>query len=419
MASYDPLSTQVDTFYTTHSSLHKSWLRTLHELAELSFEEHETSAFIARTLQSYAPSLHVNAELPSLPTAVIAVYEPPSAKHAPILLRADMDALPLVGADRKVQRIHAEVHHGCGHDGHVACLLACAHYLEECGAPRKVVLFFQPAEERAGAKGSGARVAVEQGGLLRRLYEDVVAVYAIHAWPGLKSGEYGVGMGIMMGESGRFWVTFRGKGGHAAVGSEMGGDALLAACGFVTCAQNIVARGVDAFENAVVAFTQIKVVGSEGLNVVAGCVKVGGTVRGGREGIMEGLMRQMERFAEGAGRMYGCESEVWYGRGYGVTRNSREGGRVAWKAGERCGGRVREIGGEGLKASLCAEDFSVLLEKRGGAFVWVGVGGREGLHESGFRFPEEAIWWGGRFYACLTGGEESGAMLGAALSERV
>lgn len=419
MTSIDPLSAQVDAFYTTHSSLHKSWLSTLHGLAELSFEEHETSAFIARTLQSYAPSLHMSVGLPLLPTAVIAVYKPPRATHEPILLRADMDALPLVGADREVQRIHAEVHHGCGHDGHTACLLACAHYLEECGAPRKVVLFFQPAEERAGVKGSGAHVAVEEGGLLRNLYDDVAAVYAIHGWPGLKLGEYGVGMGAMMGESGRFWVTFRGKGGHAAIGSERGGDALLAACGFVTCAQNIVARGVDAFENAAVAFTQIKVVGSEGLNVVAGCVKVGGTVRGGKEGIVEVVMRQMERFAKGAGGMYGCESEVLYKSGYGVTRNSREGGRVAWRAGERCGERVREVGGEGLKASLCAEDFSVLLEERGGAYVWVGVGGNEGLHESSFRFPEEGIWWGARFYACLAGGEESGATSDAAASNRM
>lgn len=408
MTSSDPLRTRVNAFFNSHSALHKSWLSTLHELAELSFQEHETSSFIVRTLQLYAPSLNVSAGLPSLPTSVTAVYTPSSATRAPILLRADMDALPLVGKDRAIRRLHAEVHHGCGHDGHMACLLTCAHFLEEWGAPRKVVLFFQPAEERSGKQGSGAFVAVEKGGLLRRVHKDVVAVYAMHAWPGLKLGEYGVGMGVMMGESGRFWITFSGKGGHAAVGSERGGDALLAACGFVTCAQSIVARGVDACESAVVAFTQIKVVGSEGLNVVAGCVKVGGTVRGGREGVVEGVIQQIKRFAKGAGEMYGCESEVWYREGYGVTRNSREWGKVAWKSGERCGGRVHEVGGEGLRASLCAEDFSVLLKERGGAFVWLGVGGNEGLHESGFKFPVEGIWWGGRFFAYLTGEEESG-----------
>eukprot|EP00177_Eucheuma_denticulatum_P001411 GFKZ01002551.1.p1 GENE.GFKZ01002551.1~~GFKZ01002551.1.p1 ORF type:complete len:455 (-),score=41.59 GFKZ01002551.1:393-1757(-) len=409
-ATFDPLRSQIDEFFTEHKELHKSWLASLHSLAELAFQEHKTAEYVQSILSTYAPSLQVTIGLPCLPTSIVAVQEGNDSaegeKVPAVLLRADMDGLPLKGKESNVKRLHEDVHHGCGHDGHTACLLACGHYLQHHPSGRKVVLFFQPAEERGGEHGSGAKVAIERGGLLRKLHSDVTEVFALHAWPQLHLGEMGIGKGVMMGESGRFWVWFEGKGGHAAEASAEGGDALLAGCGFVTTAQTVVARGLAGFEAAMVGFTRIEVVGSEGMGVVAGRVRVGGTVRGGSEGVIERVMAQVRRFAEGAGMMYGCEVRVEFWEGYGVTRNSVGGGEKGMKVAKRVGVDVKEVRADGeLKPSLCAEDFSALLRERGGGYFWLGVGdGRGGLHEAGFRFPAEAVWWGARFWAMLAAG---------------
>lgn len=413
MASEGVTNLGIDKFFEKNSELYSGWLRSLHSIAERSFEEQETSNFIYSILKEQCPSLKVTRGLnDELPTAVLAVHTPRDPLLSPILLRADMDGLPIRGTDGTPSPLHPDVHHACGHDGHVTCLLTCAHWLHNFRdlTHRKVVLFFQPAEERgvAAIGGSGARIAVERGELLDTLHSDVEAVYALHSWPGLEIGHFGVGAGPMMGSSSKFVIEFAGRGGHAAMTSEEGGDALLAACTMVTCAQAVIARGTDAFMPAAVAFTSVENVDSHALGAIPSQVRVCGTFRTLDPRTKESILKQLRRHAAGAATMHGCQGNVLFTDGYPVTRNSSDGALVAQFAALRAVGgdesKVHSVGLEEgmLKPILCSEDFSILLKKRAGAYVWLGNGsGGPRLHESSYRFDERAVPFGGKLFVHL------------------
>lgn len=200
-----------------HAGLHANWLSELHSLAEVSFREHRTSKFIAETLRTYCPGLDVtHGILPHLPTAVVAVLDSAETSNC-ILLRADIDALPM-RPTVCTARVHDDVHHACGHDGHSACLLACAHYLSNninkisSGNQRsrfkKIVMLWQPGEE----KGGGANVILQKCGFLRTLHTDIQEVYALHSWPGYRIGTIVTGIGPSMAESGTFTIEITGTG---------------------------------------------------------------------------------------------------------------------------------------------------------------------------------------------------------------
>lgn len=409
MAADDDVNKNIESFFKRHRQLYLAWFRVLHRLAETSFDEVETSKFIFKILKKHCGSLKFSKGIKGLPTAVLAVFTPKHATQSPRLLRADIDALPIRGTDGTKARLNPDVHHACGHDGHVASLLMCAHWLHNFQElpRRKVVLFFQPAEERGDPErgGSGARIAIQKSGLLDTLHADVADVYALHCWPGLDVGEIGVGTGVMMGISGLIEVEMSGRGGHTAQTNEDGGDPLLAACTFVVSAQAVVARGADPFQPVSVSLSRIENLGSNAQNVIAPRVRILGTLRALDVPTRDSVHRQIRRHAEGAAAMHGCTTVVTFKDGYPATRNSAGGARVARNAAIRAvygnETRVYRIGfGEGdLRPSLCAEDFSLLLEKRCGAYVWLGNGSEGGdLKESGFHFNEKALAVGGKFF---------------------
>lgn len=401
-------SDELSSFFETHRDLHKQWLRMLHSLAEPAFEEYETSKFVKSVLEMYCPSLHVSTPFPLSPTAVIACIEPPEIVESrkPILLRADMDALRMKGAPTNPPRRNGDYHHGCGHDGHTACLLAVAHFLHELRhlCKRKVVLFFQPAEESGMAQkgGSGARVALNQG-LLGTIHPDVSAVYALHCWPPLKVGEVGIGEGPMMGTSTTFAIVIQGTGGHAATPGPDRSEPLLAACSIVCNGQAIVARGLSPFTSATLAFTAVENVESKSLNVCPGKVSVQGVIRALDAEVKKMVFTQLGRMGKSIAEAYGCQAVVSSREGYPATINSRDGAATAKEAARRAGLLVFDVGnGPNMeKPSLCAEDFSMLLAKRPGAYVWLGNGKGAGLHTSSLRFNENAIVKGARFLAEL------------------
>lgn len=417
-AMEESLNTKISSFFKEHQDLHRGWLMSLHSLAETSFEEEETSNFVYSVLKEHCPSLKVTRGLTDLPTAVVAVFTPRDETQRTLLLRADMDALPVCNTNAKVSKLHPNVHHACGHDGHMTCLLATAHWLQHHPdvPQRKLVLFFQPAEEWGSIEkgGSGARVAIKNAGLLDTLHGDVSAVYALHSWPGLEVGEFAVGPSTMMGMSAPFTIQMNGSGGHAAKHSQTGGDALLAACTLVLSAQTVVSRGTDPFDPAVATFTRVESVGNSALNSVQSRVRVHGTVRTLDAGVRQSIREQIRRHAEGAAAMHGCTAVLNFRDAYPATKNSHAAAAAARAAALRAAGgfegNVREVGlGEDMeRPSLCAEDFSYLLEKRGGAYVWLGVGkNAPQLHQSNFVFDERAIPFGGKLFVYLAVGRES------------
>lgn len=401
-------------FFEEKKELHGKWLESAHRLAEPAFEEHETCKFIKGILGEYCPGFEVCSPFPLAPTAVVACFVPQTERKKAILLRADMDALRMKGAPIEGGRMNEELHHGCGHEGHVTCLLAAAHCLSTFPdlMERKVVLLFQPAEEAGKVGiGSGATACVKSG-LFESIHEDVSAVYAVHCWPGLEIGDVGVGGGAMMGASGSFRFVIRGGGGHAATPGAGRSEPLLAACAIVSSGQVVVSRLTSAFEPAVVAFTGVENIDAQSTNVCPAVVGVRGTIRSMSDEVRKNVEEQLGRMVEHIAAGYGCTAEVGFKRGYPATVNSVDCAAVAREAGVRVHGGedgMHEVGngvGE-MRPSMCSEDFSVLLQQRPGAYVWLG-NGREsaGLHTGDLKFRVEAVRYGAQLFTELATGRD-------------
>ena len=192
------------------------WRRHLHQHPELSFEEHETARFVEQTLQTFGG---LNISRPT-PTSVVARLE--TGRPGPVLaLRADMDALPIQEENtHEFVSTAPGVMHACGHDGHTAVLLGVARVLTERRAELagELRFIFQHAEE---VLPGGAQAMVDAG-----VMDGVDMIVGQHVWATLEHGQIGVKEGPMMASPDTFFITIRGKGGHAAYDS-VGKDTLM------------------------------------------------------------------------------------------------------------------------------------------------------------------------------------------------
>jgi hippurate hydrolase len=145
--------------------------RDIHRHPELGFEEHRTSALVARQLEQWG--YEVERGLGG--TGVVGRMVRGSGGRR-LGLRADMDALPITEANSFAHAsAHAGVMHACGHDGHTAMLLAAARHLaQDGGFDGTLTLIFQPAEE-----GGGGALRMMEDGLFERHPCD--AIFAMHA----------------------------------------------------------------------------------------------------------------------------------------------------------------------------------------------------------------------------------------------
>lgn len=360
-----------------------AWRRHLHARPELGFEEVETSAFVAEKLRSFGiDEIHEGLAR----TGVVGVIRSGSGKGS-IALRADMDALPI---HEQTGLAHASTRpgkmHACGHDGHTTMLLGAARYLAETRRfDGTVYLVFQPAEEGQG----GGRSMVEEG-----LFERFPAqeIYGLHNWPQLPVGSFAMCEGPAMAAADHFSIELTGTGCHAAM-PHLGRDPIVAAALIVQAAGSIVARQVDPLDNAVVSITKIQ--GGDTYNVVPETVSMLGTVRTFRAATQDFIERRLGEIVAGIAAAQGLEGRLVYRRGYPPTVNHRQNADMGADA-------AAEIAGEAQvdrapAPSMGAEDFSFMLQRRPGAYIWMGNGGgAEGrvLHSPHYDFNDEALSWG-------------------------
>ena len=178
-----------------------------HEIPERSFEEHKTSRLIAKELRKMG--LTVEEGLAGTGIATTIKGERPGYIAA---LRADMDALTIEDASSKPYASkHKGFSHGCGHDGHIVCVLEAVRILvrlrkQLAGSVRVI---FQPGEEN----GTGAQAMIDDGALGNPVPS---AIFALHAWPHLDSGVVASKSGMITSAIDYFRITVKGKGGHGA-----------------------------------------------------------------------------------------------------------------------------------------------------------------------------------------------------------
>ena len=259
--------------------------RDLHRHPELSLHEGRTAEIAGRRAEAlgYATRGGVGG------TGVIADLAGGAGDGPTLMLRADMDALPIAerGADRVATSEVDGVMHACGHDGHVAMTLGAAAVLAALRDSwrGRVRLCFQPAEEIA----AGAVPMIEAGAL-----DGVDRVLGIHLWAPLQVGRVGVKDGPIFGSADEFGITVRGRGGHGGM-PHTSIDPVVAAAQVVMALQTLVSRETSPFAPAVVSIGRIT--GGSAFNVIADEVHLRGTVRAVDADDRERLLRRVAEVA--------------------------------------------------------------------------------------------------------------------------
>ncbi|MCP5073660.1 MAG: amidohydrolase [Rhodobacteraceae bacterium] len=365
----------------------KGWRRHLHAHPELDLKCHETAAFVVDRLREFGvDEIHEGiAE-----TGVVAIING-RGEGPTIGLRADMDALPIVeatGAEHTSQ--NEGVMHACGHDGHTTMLLGAAKYLTETrNFSGRVALIFQPAEETIG----GARIMCEEG-LLERF--DIGQVYAVHTWPDIPVGDLHTCPGPMLAAADDFEILVTGKGGHAAM-PELAIDPLMAAVQMVQSLQSIVTRNVDPIDTVVLSVSQFHA--GETNNVIADHARMSGTVRTFSKSVRAQVFERMHAVVEQTAAAFGAKAEVTFIPGYPATVNDFEETEFACKVADEVVGPARVE--RNIRPSMGSEDFSFMLERSRGSYIYVGNGDSAGLHHPEYDFNDEASPVGATFFVRL------------------
>ncbi|KZY51104.1 amidohydrolase [Sulfitobacter sp. HI0054] len=362
-----------------------AWRRHLHGIPELAFDCHETAAFVAERLREFGvDELHEGIAT----TGIVAIIEG-QGEGPTIGLRADMDALPIQEATGKDYASTREGKmHACGHDGHTTMLLGAARYLAETrNFAGRVALIFQPAEEAGG----GAGVMVEEG-IMERF--EIAQVYGIHNAPGFDEGAFYTTPGPIMAAVDEFHIHIKGKGGHGAMPHESR-DPVVAACGIATAIQTIVSRNHVAAQDLVVSVTQIHTGTAD--NIIPETAYINGTVRTFDREVQAMVMRRMQQIVDGQAASYDVTAELDYEIGYPATVNDPAKAEAAIAAATEVVGAAQVHGDYGRE--MGAEDFSFMLEKRPGAYLFLGAGEGAGLHHPEYDFNDEIAPLGASFFA--------------------
>nr|WP_087974320.1 amidohydrolase [Oceanobacillus rekensis] len=265
------------------------WRRRLHMYPELSFQEIETSQFVAQMLEKI-PGMKVERGV-GYPTAIVGTLS--SGSGATIAIRADMDALPIQEEnDHNFRSKHEGVMHACGHDAHTAIALGAATLLGEClqnGELQGTIKFlFQPAEEMADEHGStGAPYMIQAGAL-----ENVDYVLALHMSPENILGEVKVHDGYSMANVDVFEASIVGTGGHGAY-PQLGTDPIWMLGPVLQALHGIVARKVSPLEPAVISIGSVQ--GGSASNVIPSEIHLKGTIRSYHPDVRNLLHTELEK----------------------------------------------------------------------------------------------------------------------------
>jgi len=357
------------------ADLLRGFRRVLHSIPEPAHAEYKTQRFILECLQKTGADA-----VECIGTGVKAVYRAPRSAGT-LCFRADMDAL---GITEENDVPHASQSpgfmHACGHDGHMAILLAFAYLLaaHRESMVHDIVFLFQPAEESVG----GAKGMVEAGVLKN---PDVDAVFGLHLMPHILQGRVGVKAGALMAAASEFDIRITGRSAHAAMPHE-GVDALLAAAHLVVQLQGIVSRDTDPFEACVVSIGKIG--GGEARNIIAREVLLQGTARSYSKSVADRTRDRIDALLSGLETGMCVTAEFTETMYYPPVVNDQH---LAMKA-------MHLLGGIAIEPAplMTAEDFAYYQREVPGLFLFLGCRNEEkgfthALHTPRFDFDEEAL----------------------------
>jgi len=363
------------------------WRRHLHQNPELGRDCYKTAEYIQERLKEFGiTEIHTG----YASTGIVAIIEG-KASGRTIGLRADMDALPIKeNTGMSYSSKNEGVMHACGHDGHTTMLLGAARYLSETrNFSGRVALIFQPDEEATG----GAEAMVEEGILEEFNIEEV---YALHNTPSHDVGVMYTRPGPIMAGADSFTVEIQGKGGHAAYPHEVK-DPIVAAISIAQSFQTIVSRNNIPSDDLVISITQVHSGTTD--NVVPEIAYLNGTVRTFDLSVQEMVIKRMEKIISGLAMSFEVNAKLNYQKGYPPTINHEEATNFAIGVAEDVCGSDQVL--TSVSKEMGAEDFSYMLQKRPGAYLFMGIGDGAGLHNPNYDFNDAAAPVGASFFARL------------------
>lgn len=336
--------------------------RALHRIPELSFAEARTGDFLRAQFAALGASIS--------PVTVggtgfwFDIGARAADAQATILLRADMDGLPITEqTGLPYASEHAGCMHACGHDAHMAALAGAARQLI-ANAPKhiRVRALFQPAEEGGG----GALACLREGAL-----EGVDMAFGLHVWNELPLGVIALTTGGVMAGVVEFTIEVRGQGGHGAI-PHLATDSVVAASHLIVALQTISSRRISPVEPIVLTVGSIH--GGDAFNVIPATVGLRGTVRAFSDDAIDRAEAAMREICQGIGLATGTVIEVTWTRHSRPTVNHASAIEVVQRAVVAAVPESAVLSGY---RTMAGEDFGEILHRVPGCFVLVGSGNKE------------------------------------------
>lgn len=335
--------------------------RALHERPEVGLSLPHTQELVRQELAGLPLEVTLGRRLSSLTAVLRGTLPGPT-----VLLRADMDALPITEqTELGFRSKNVGAMHACGHDMHTAMLIGAAHALcsLQSGLAGTIVFMFQPGEEGHG----GAELMISEGAL-SAAGELPIAAYALHvmAAPWTR-GVFTVGSGAIMASADRVDITMTGRGGHAST-PHLAGGALAAAATAVTELPAALLHSRDPLSNAVFNIGAIHS-GTEP-NIIPSEATIAATLRTFDDDVRRRSLDRITRVCEGAAVIHGASSTVRTTPRYATTVNSDdEAAGCRKRLGELFPGRTEELS----DPLFGSEDFGAVLRQVPGVMTFLGA----------------------------------------------
>jgi len=360
--------------------------RQLHENPELGFKEFKTAALIHKHLRVLAIPFETIAE-----TGTIAILQ--KGEGPTIVLRADMDALPIVeDTGYEFSSVNEGVMHACGHDLHITMLLGAAHLLKDKDFKGTIKFVFQPSEEgnaRSPEKGkSGGQIIVESGKL-----DDAKASLGLHVHPLLPLGKLGFKNGEALANVSNFTIQINGKGGHPGAMEHLT-DPVLISAHLIVAVQSLISHTAP-IEPAIIAFTHVQSMAEPSFNVIPQSVVMQGSIRVLNIDTYKKIISKLKDLIKGIEISYGCQIDLNFSAYYPSLLNDPVIHEKLAAAQDKVFGKANLIE---VTGQLIAEDFAFYSRLMPSQFYFLGAQTAENseyfLHHPKVTFSEECIPFG-------------------------
>ena len=356
--------------------------RDFHTYPELGFQEFRTSEKVEAYLQA------LGLETSRVATTGVVATLSGDDDHGPVLLmRADMDALPVEeDTGLPFSSAHKGVMHACGHDGHMAMMLTAAKILsgKTDRFKGKIKFVFQPNEEIAGAQ-----IMINQGVLEN---PNVDAAMGVHLWSPIPTGRIGIRSGAVTASMDVFKVRINGKGGHTGY-PDSAIDPVVCAAQIITQAQTIQTRFISPMKPIALMFGRVSG-GSKG-NIIPESVELEGTIRylySTSPGEKDYPTDAFKKMVNSVCATYGCTADITIDHENDAVVNDPHMTSIAYDTAANLVGKNMVVEHQ----SMACEDFAAFGEHVPAIFAFIGTASNEARstyphHNSRFTIDESSL----------------------------